>query len=62
MLKPEWQRVAFDLIGDSNTEIYWCKGCGCLKIVHVGRRTRYETPRRERERRIAKKAWGGYNG
>lgn len=46
-MQPEWKTLA--------PGIYWCQGCGCVKIEKPGKRTRYLTPRRERERRIAKK-------
>ena len=49
--KPEWKEIE---LGQYD-RIYWCKGCGCIKIDKLGRKIRYETPRRERQRRIDKK-------
>ena len=48
-IKPEWKELAEGL--------YWCRGCGCVKIEHKDKdkATRYLTPRRERERRIKSK-------
>lgn len=43
MMQPEWKEIAPGL--------FWCRGCGCIKIVHKDKRTRYSTPRREKERR-----------
>ena len=50
MMKPEWKRL-----DAGNNEVYWCRGCGCVKIVQVGKKTKYATPRREKERRANKK-------
>lgn len=47
MMRPEWKQLA--------PGIFWCKGCGCVKLVKTNRRTRYITPRREKERRRLKK-------
>lgn len=46
-MKPEWEELA--------PGVFWCRGCGCIKIVKQGFRTRYQTPRRESERRKAKR-------
>jgi hypothetical protein len=53
-MKPEWKGISFPGTWNKGT-ISWCKGCGCLKIEHPGKRTRYLVPHRERERRLAKK-------
>lgn len=50
--KPEWVLVA---TANNGASVYWCRGCGCLKIVGFMRETRYRTPRRERLRRIIQK-------
>ena len=55
MKKPEWKEI---IIGDgceTYINVKWCKGCGVLKITQPGQRTKFLVPRRERERRIAKK-------
>jgi hypothetical protein len=52
-MKPEWkevgavQGVPYGTYG----KIFWCKGCGCLKIEQLGSQARYLVPRREKERR-----------
>lgn len=43
MMKPEWKELA--------PGIFWCRGCGCIKIVREGKKTKYATPRREKLRR-----------
>lgn len=44
MSKPEWKLIA--------PGVWWCKGCGRIKIVRDGGAPyRYLTPRRERDRR-----------
>lgn len=50
-MKPEWKELAPGL--------FWCRGCGCVKIVREGKRTRYITPRREKERRAHSKRTNG---
>jgi len=47
MMRPEWRLLA--------PGVYWCRGCGCVKIETGCKKARYLTPRRERERRIAKR-------
>lgn len=48
--KPEWKKLA--------PGVYWCRGCGCIKLSPIGGkhpRPMYLVPRRERERRKAKR-------
>jgi len=57
MQKPEWVQIAWQ---DESSlswspDVWWCKGCGCIKIAETGKKTKYKVPRRERERRKAKK-------
>lgn len=42
-MQPEWKKLA--------PGIYWCQGCGCVKIVRKNKPTKYKVPRRESERR-----------
>ena len=56
-MKPEWKCISTHGVDNKANEVivYWCKGCGCLKIVNsVTYKARYLTPRRERERRREK--------
>ncbi len=48
MSKPEWVELA--------TGVYWCKGCGVVKLhMKGGKPARYKVPRREIERRRQKR-------
>jgi len=52
-MKPEWVLINKGVY--EYKKIYWCKGCGCIKIEQSGVRTKYLVPRREKERRQAKR-------
>jgi hypothetical protein len=42
-MKPEWKKIA--------ENIFWCRGCGCLKIIKDNNTIRYHTPKKEYLRR-----------
>lgn len=50
-MKPEWKEIA--------PGVYWCRGCGCIKLLRNGKKLKYETPRREKQRRAHAKRVNG---
>lgn len=42
-MKPEWKELV--------QGVYWCKGCGCIKMLRKNKSILYLVPRREKERR-----------
>lgn len=43
MSKPEWKEIS--------PNVFWCKGCGSIRLGRPSEWARYFVPRRERERR-----------
>ena len=56
-MKPEWTLIGYD--DQQGQYIFWCRGCGCLKLesIYTATRTRYRVPRRERHRRLEKRGY-----